>query len=215
MPVVTISREVGSGGTEIGQRVADTLGYRYADKQLIADVLKEYGFLNFERVYESTQSFWDQIDKRTTEVIGMLDKVICALAHHGEIVIMGRGSFAILAGLGDVLNIRIQAPLSYRIHRVMDEKQIADWDTAEEMVQKWDHARKSFVEMAYNVDLSTASLFNLVLDTSKVPIDMAVNMIVDVARSMPLVPPYDAPTIEDIAVDPILLEFIQNRYLAV
>ena len=50
MAVITISRQVGSGGVSIGKKVADILGYHFIDKNTIAEVLREYGIVEFEKV---------------------------------------------------------------------------------------------------------------------------------------------------------------------
>lgn len=215
MPVITISREVGSQGTVIGKRIANELNYRYVDKDLIAEVLEEYGFLDFERVYEAAQGFWDRFDKRTTETVEMLNRVIRALAHHGDLVIMGRGSFAVLHGLADVFNVRVQAPMPYRVLQVMASEQLTDREPAEFLVQVRDRARAEFVEMAYHLSWDTARAFDLVIDTSKVPPEKAVAWVVELVKALPARYASDIPTTQQLEVDPVLAEFLSTRYLTV
>jgi len=214
MPVITISREVGSAGTFIGKRVADKLGYRFVNKDLIADVLEEYGLLEFERVYEASQGFWEWFDERTMETVTMLNKVIRALAHHGDIVIVGRGSFMVLGGLADVLNVRIQAPLAHRVQWVMEHEQIADREQADALVRARDRARAVFVEKAYNTRLDAASAFDLVIDTSKVLPERAVSWLVELVRELPIGEGEGVPTTKGLEVDPVLADILSSKYLA-
>ncbi len=108
MTVITISREPGSEGTYIARKTAEALGYHFADKDTIEDVLLQYGFADFEAIYESAPGLAAGLDERRNQATAMLNQVIKALASHGDVVILGRGSFAALAGLTDVLNVRVQ-----------------------------------------------------------------------------------------------------------
>src|SRR5512135_3353328 len=108
MSVITISREFGSDGSYIAEKVAQALGYHFADKKTLEDVLTQYGFVEFDKEYDAARGLWARFDARTMDMINMLNRVIQAVARHGNVVILGRGSFAVLGGLADVLNVRIQ-----------------------------------------------------------------------------------------------------------
>src|SRR5512147_2917539 len=125
MAVITISREIGSAGEYIAQKVAQELGYHFADKDIIEKVLNQYGFVQFQQEYESGPGFWSRFDTLRTRMIEFSNRVVEALARHGNVVILGRGSFVVLSGFADVLNIRLQAPLPLRVSRVMAQQGIA------------------------------------------------------------------------------------------
>ncbi len=179
MAVITISREVGSGGSEIAEKLAQRLGYHFADKETMGRILAEYGFVGFRETYNTEPSFWTRFDLQTGAVVSMLDKATRALAQHGNIVIVGRGSFAILSGYADVLNVRIKAPFRFRVMRYMEEHGIPEYEEAERDVKEGDRVRTSFVESFYNVKWDHASGFDLVLDTGKIPTGMAVDWIAE------------------------------------
>jgi cytidylate kinase len=183
MTVLTISREYGSGGTEIASEVAGTLGYHLADKATIAQMLSQYGFIKFGKQYDSLPGFWGRFDSRRAEMVEMLNRVIFALAAHGNMVIVGRGSFALLSGYADVLNVRTQAPLSVRIERVMNQHNISRIE-AENMVNENDLIRSNFIESSYNVRWDSAGLFDLVLDTSKVLPASAVSWLTETLKGL-------------------------------
>jgi cytidylate kinase len=126
MAVLTISREIGSQGAEIGRMVAEKLNYHFADKQVMLNVFHQYGFKPFDKVYDKPTSFWDQFDSMRKMTLENLNAVIEALAHHGNMVIVGRGSFAVLHDLADVLNVRIQAPFDERLAWFMKEENLTD-----------------------------------------------------------------------------------------
>ena len=108
MAVITISRQVGSGGVSIGKTAAEILGYHLIDKNTLADVLKEYGIVEFEKVYDFSEGFWDRFAPSRSRMVMMMNQSIQAIATHDNAVILGRGSYVVLGGFANVLNVRIQ-----------------------------------------------------------------------------------------------------------
>ncbi len=183
MSVITISRKFGSGGAQIAKDVADSLGYHFADKETIAQLLSQYGYVRFGQEYDTLPGFLSRFDSRRAEMVDMLNRVILALAAHDNVVILGRGSFALLTGYADVLNVRTQAPLSFRIRRIMEEQNISPI-AAETLVNENDVVRANFIESSYNVRWDSATLFDLVIDTGKVPLQSAVNWLIETSRNL-------------------------------
>ena len=119
MCVITISRQIGSSGSEIGKKVAQKLGYHLVDKKTLEKIFIDYGFVNFAEIYETKQGFWERHDNMHLELSDFLQRVIMAVAHQGNVVILGRGSFSVLQGFDDVLNVRIKAPFEERINTLI------------------------------------------------------------------------------------------------
>ncbi len=204
MAVITISRELGSGGTYVSRQVAQGLGYHLVEKDTLQKVLSQYGFAQFETEYESAPSFWERLDSNRIQMIDMLNRVILAVAQHGNAVILGRGSFAVLDNYRDVLNVRIQAPLPVRARRVMAEQGIDDYAKAEALVKESDLVRATFLQSWYGVRWDTAGMFDLVLDTSKVPCDLAVRWILEAHNIMDEIQTEDQPALDSLNVDELL-----------
>jgi cytidylate kinase len=213
MTTVNISRQVGSEGVTIGRAVADALGYHFVDRHTIAKVLSEYGMVDFEKVYESTEGFWDRFSPRRADIVSMLDRAIRAIAYTGDVVIVGRGSYIVLEGLADVLNVRIQAPFDVRVQRVMAWKGLDDMMAATEMVKERDRARTEFVEFTYEVRWDDASRFDLVIDTSKVEPDTAAGWIIETVKALAAKDHGDQPVTRSMEVDSILADFIGEKIL--
>jgi cytidylate kinase len=185
MTVLTISRESGSNGRHIAEVVAQALGYHYVDKRTIESILSQYGFVEFDKEYEAAPSFWDRLDPHKTELIGMLNRVLRGLARHGNIVMLGRGSFAVLHDLTDVLNVRIKAPLPQRVKRVMEQRGIFNQDQAQAVVTESDRVRATFIETFYGVRGDSTGLFDIVIDTGKVAPDLAADWLIAAMRALP------------------------------
>lgn len=204
MSVMTVSREMGSQGRYIAERAARSLGYHFVDKNTIQEILGQYGFGDFRQEYDAAQNFWTRFDSRRADMMNMLNRVIQVLARHGDVVILGRGSFAVLGGMADVLNVRVQAPLPVRIKRVMARQQISEPDRAEAIVTESDKVRADFIESFYKVRWDAANAFDVVIDTGKVAPDVAVNWLVEAVETLHERPGDAERTTGDIEADRIL-----------
>ena len=119
MAVITISRELGSSGSDIAQQVAKNLGYEFVDKRTADGIFRQYGLTKFDDLYNSVPSFLDLINADNLLLVSMANEILEAMAKRGNIVILGRAGFAVLADYADVLHVRLQAPFAERVQRVM------------------------------------------------------------------------------------------------
>jgi cytidylate kinase len=214
MPVITISREFGSLGSVVAEKAAQMLGYHLTDKSTIEEIFKDYGLPSLEGEYDSIPGFWDRFavekQNRRQTLFGMLNKSLCAIAQYGNVVIAGRGGFAVLAGLADVLNVRIQAPLMARIMRLVESPSVGDPGLAEELVQKNDQLQKTFIKSVYGMEWDSAGAFDLVIDTGRITPDLAADMIVQATKALPATGTSGARTTADLGVDKVLLAAVDD-----
>lgn len=210
MSVITISRSLGSMGTYIGKRLAERLGYAYIDKHQLARIMREYGFSNFDNIYEKVPTLWERMDEYREMTIQFLAATILAVAQMDDVVIAGRGGFGLLDAYRDVTNVRIKAPFSCRVHRVMQERGVSQ-DEAEAIVTKKDRIRKNFVESDFRFAYYNSREFDLILDTSIVPPDMCVDWLYEVHQnSSPRRVDDDRPSVTSIEVEPVLKNHIRR-----
>jgi cytidylate kinase len=214
MPVITISREFGSVSDDIGARIAERLGYHFVDKEFIGTLLREYGLIDFEKEFETPQGFWDafnmQRGKRRDLMVGMLNRVVQAVARHGNAVIQGRSGFAILESFADVLHVRLQAPLPVRVEQMMAQQQMSA-EQAAVSVKDGDAARRSFVQEFYGVHWDAIQAFDLVINIGKVPPNLAMTWVIDAANALALRPATGKPTTRSIEVDSVLAQIVSAR----
>jgi cytidylate kinase len=121
---------------------------------------------------------------RRAEILKMLDKVNRALARHGNMVILEGGAFAVLGGLSDVLNVRIQASLPARVQWAMEHHEFSDRAKAEAFVSERDKARADFVEFSYKVRWDSVRAFDLVVDTDKLSPDLVVKWVTEAHQAL-------------------------------
>ena len=213
MSVITISREFGSDGDAIAQRVAQTLGYHFVDQKFIGIILEQYGYVEFDKEYANLPTFWERFDaqreKQRDVMVKMLNQVIQAVAHHGNVVILGRSGFEVLGGFADVLHIRLQAPLMVRIQRVMAQQQIP-FEQAESIVKSNDKVRMAFVEEFYRIPWASIHAFDLVINTGKISPDQATSWVISLANAPMTNLESDKPTTSSIKVDRILANAVSE-----
>ncbi len=207
MTAITISREIGSQGDHIARKIAERLDFALVNKTALEKVFRQYGFVDFLEVYEES-GFWARFNPQRAEMISMLRQVIQALVYYGNIVLVGRGGFALLKGYGDVLNVRIQAPFEIRVQRIANRPEIGTLARAEEYVRQNDALRRDFVNAMHAGQWDSAAAFDLVIDTAKINPAAAVTWLELAARSLPTAP--TLPTTRDLQIDPVLLDSIKH-----
>ena len=214
MSVITISREFGSEGVVITQQVAQTLGYHFIDQKFVGTILGQYGYVEFDEEYANLPTFWERFDaqreKHRDVMMDMLKRVIRAVAHHGNVVILGRSGFEVLGRFADVLHVRLQAPFSVRMKRIMDEQQISS-EQAKAKVKQNDRVRIAFVEEFCKVPWNAIHTFDLVINTAKITPALAVNWIVDSAKAPTSNLEENKPTTAYIEVERILAEAVAEE----
>ena len=197
MRVVTISREYGSGGGEIAARLARRLGWQLVDHAIVERVASELGTsLEEAEVYDessggiiseiltSLQNLYPAYPPDTppeaflsSEEYGMtVEKIVRAAAVRGHVVIVGRASQVILADRRDVLHIRIIAPFEQRVAYVMQREGLAR-RAAEARIHHKDHERARYLEREYHHKPDEAQLYDLVLNTSLLGLESAVDIV--------------------------------------
>jgi cytidylate kinase len=206
MGVITISREPCSGGSWIAEAAASELGYRLADKKTIEEVLTQYGLVDLKAAYDSMPNFWTRFDEEAKRLVAMFDRVVLAMASFGDLVVVGRGAFRVLAKFKDVLHVRIKAPFEDRVLTYMDRYGTRDIEAAESAIREADRLRSLYLEIHYGANLDSAEGFDLVLDTGKIPPASALALVVRAARSLPIPNPADAASAASIREDAVLLE---------
>lgn len=201
--IYTIGREYGSGGKEVGEKLAEKLGIKLYDKELLQQAAKESGFC--EEIFENhdekpTNSFlyslvMDTYSTGSYSSAPFLDmplnhKVFLAqfdtikkIADQESCVIVGRCADYALASHPDCINVFIHADLDDRIKRVSKRMNITE-QKAKDMVQKQDKQRASYYNYYTCKKWGEAKSYDLTLNASKLSIDDCVEMILNYRQMM-------------------------------
>lgn len=194
--IYTIGREFGSGGREVGKKLAAKLGIKLYDKELLQQAAKDSGFC--EEIFENhdekpTNSFLYSLVMDTYSVSGysaapFLDmplnhKVFLAqfetikkIAEKESCVIVGRCADYALSDNPDCINIFIHADLDVRIKNVSRNLNITE-NKARDIINKTDKQRASYYNYYTSKKWGDSKSYNLSLDAGKLGTDNCVEMI--------------------------------------
>ena len=189
MAIITVSHEMGAGGPEIGMTVAQRLGYRYADHELILDTAQRYGLLEekLSHLDESKPSFFERLDTETHQYITAIQTTLLEFADQDNVVLMGRSGQWLLRGIPHVLRVRVKAPFELRVKRALKKMagqmgEAVNPRTVTDMVRRDDAEKSGRFRYFYELDINDPSLYELVLNTEKVSTETALELIATAAR---------------------------------
>ena len=178
MAIITISREMGSGGIPIAHKVAEKLGYRLIDGEAIMEAAAAYGLSPeaVEQADEKPPHFVDTLDSQQFLDLHLIELIILEAALKGNVVIYGRGGQDLLKDVSSVLRTRIIAPFEDRVER-WAEREWLDPDRARYLVRKSDQQRAGFIKYYFDRDWEDSVHYDLTINTQRLSEDMAVQII--------------------------------------
>lgn len=181
MGILTISRQYGSGGREIGRAVAEAMHYEYVDRQRIIDDMREEGPLwkdKAEYFDENYPDLWERSDWAYRGFVALNQSHFVEYAVKGNVVIMGRGGSFLLKQFPFVLRVRTVAPMEKRIERIMAREGI-NGENARYLIEKADSEMAKAVYLIYGRNLDDPKEYDMVFDTSEQSQDEIVSILKD------------------------------------
>ena len=184
MSLVTISRQLGSLGTEIAREVAEKMNYEYVDKEKIGKILAAFGqgSEEFEEFDEKRPPLWDLLAILRTNFFISMEAAIYDMARKGRVVIVGRGGQVLLRNHPGTLHVRIFAPFDLRVKRLVESERV-DEKHAVRMLRQSDYDSAGYIHSFSNADWNDANLYDLMINTEKLSPATAVQMIIDFVHS--------------------------------
>lgn len=190
MAIITISHQMGAGGPEIGMALAQRLGYRYVDQELLQDAVRRYGLVEekLSHLDESKPSLFERFDAETRHYITILQTTLLEFAESDDVVLLGRGGQWLLRGIPHVLRVRLIAPFEHRVRQWIKRSAEHTGETpnqraAADFVRRDDSEKKGRMRYLYEVDIDEPTLYDIIVNTEKLPTEALVDMIDRVARN--------------------------------
>ncbi len=193
--IITIARQYGSGGHDVGKKLAEELNIPFYDKELLERAAKNSGFCQeiFENYDEKpTNSFLYSLVMDTYSMgyssaafaeMPLNHKIFLAqfnaikdIAKEGPCVIVGRCADYALADFPNVVNVYLYADMKDRIARIARRHDLTD-AKAKDMIQKTDKSRASYYNYYTNKKWGEATGYDLCLNTGALGIDGTIHMI--------------------------------------
>ncbi|MDF5752583.1 cytidylate kinase-like family protein [Spongiactinospora sp. TRM90649] len=208
MRVVTISATYGTAGSVIGPAVAEMLGVPFVDRAIPGAVAEELGctleeaLVHDDRAEHGIGRLLSGAMRLPTVTFGGVDtylpgamptpaeefvahteKVIKTTARARGGVILGRAAAVVLADHPGALHVRLDAPIERRIRQTaaffeLDERE------ARKIVEDNDRARIAYVRHFYRVDPARPTMYDLVVDSTRIPVPTCVELIATAAEAV-------------------------------
>ncbi|MBR4524132.1 MAG: cytidylate kinase-like family protein [Bacteroidales bacterium] len=202
--VITISRELGSGGRTVGRKLAAELNVRYSDKELVDQLMQKFNlttsgieqlkgkkknwmaeFIQFVapvpkvKMLVDTESKYVQEfrpDLTTDDLYKAESEILEGIAAEGSCVIAGRSGFFVLKDHPNKVDIFITASMEHRIERVMRKQQLSR-EEAEAAIKRVDEMRDNYVKRYTGTSRYDARNYDLTLNMDNISEDDAVKLI--------------------------------------
>ena len=194
--VITINREVGSGGRS---KLAETLGVKYCDKAVIDGLTKKFGLTpeRIEEIKAQKKSWWNDINNYYQTLVNSTSQPMEAevkldnatmfetekriqqeLAEQTSCVIAGRTGFMVFREWPNHLSVFIQASMDYRIKRIMDRQNVS-MDEARDIIAKIDATREAYIKKYEDTSRYDTRNYQLVISMDGLTEDDAAQIILD------------------------------------
>ena len=197
--VITINREVGSGGRTVGRKLAEKLGVKYCDKTIVEELTKKFG-LSIERIEEikaQKKSWWNDITNYYNTLVNSANlpmeaevkldneslfetekRVLQELAAHSSCVVAGRTTFMVFREWPNHLSIFIQASTEHRVKRIMRRQNVSEQE-ARDIITKLDAGRETYIQKYENTSRYDTRNYQLVISMDDLTEEDAVEVILD------------------------------------
>jgi cytidylate kinase len=202
-PAITISRSLGSGGTEAGFLVARRLGWHFCDRRILRQAAQAMG-LSPSTVSRQEEHYCGFLEKLlniiaiatpdapytpppdlpvySKDLFQVEQGIMRQLVESYPSVLVGRASFLVFKDQPDALHVRITADLPFRVQYLVARGKAPDADSAREAIKTSDQERADYLRKLAGVDWQDPRPFHLVLDTSRDGMEGVVDRIVEEAR---------------------------------
>jgi cytidylate kinase len=195
--VVCISRVTGSGGDELGPLVAEELGFRYVDDEIIARAAERGGVSPSDVAdAERRKSFLHRVldnlgsglgaeasalsqpppELRDDSLQSLVVDVVEELAGQGNVVIAAHGASFVLAGRPDVLRVHVTASPEVRSERVSVSAGL-DRKAAVKSIRDSDRSRADYLSRFYTIESEEPTHYDVVLNTDRLKIYDAAELV--------------------------------------
>jgi len=192
--IITISRSFGSGGGQIGRKVADRLGFYYCDRDIILQSALKSSHLEIDyfREYDEKlpfsmgfgQSLFDFYNRPTSDKIFEAQReAILSIGERRNCVIVGRNSNFILKEFDHSLHVFVSASDYFRVNHLKSRMPDASEAEIKEKMRSVDKARKKSCAYYTRTEFGQASQYDLCLKSSTLGIDKCVDIICDLAEN--------------------------------
>ena len=199
--LITISREYGAGGSDLGALLGERLGWRVLDHELIHELALrlECEDAEVEALSEHPPSFFDRLAATaavtapesayhaapwTTDadrLAAVTREVLLEAAGHPPLIVVGHGANCLFRDRSDVLRVRVTAPFDVRVRRVLERTGVPPAQAAA-AVRHRDADRQHFLQRYYHTSVTDSCAYDLQINTGTIPLSAAAALVLALVR---------------------------------
>ena len=189
MSIVAISETLGSLGNEIGRRLAESLGWGFADREIIAKAAERFGadLAEVRHNAEEKPSLWERFTDSHRRFRAFVEASMFDMAANDNVVLAGLSSTLALRDVRYALRVRTNAPEHDRARRI-EQQQGLTAEAALDVVRQSDRERAARVKFLYHVDVDDPLLYDLVLNTERMTVEEGARHLREMLREERLQP---------------------------
>lgn len=209
MPIITISREFGAGGSSVAQLVAEELGAELVDAALVNEVARrlEYPEATVASADERPETFVDRLldslkylapaqalalQRRQSgavveprwEIVNLTQELIREVARQGKAVVVGRGAAFVLRDHPNALHVFLHAAPEVRVEAIKRRLMLNE-RAARERMRKTDGERAAYIRQLYHADWRDSANYDLAIDTGRLGFSRAAGLVIAATAGEP------------------------------
>lgn len=198
--IITVSRQFGSGGREVGKRLADALGLQYYDRELVTEiakstslnenyvstVLENGGFTNFSFSFARSIPLVSATPAPVTEVFSAQRQIIRAIGEKGDCVIVGRNADVILKDFNPV-KLFVYADTQSKLKRCRERAAEGENFTDKQLLKKFkeiDKGRSRLHDLFSSISWGAKEGYDLMVNTSNLDLKAIIKPLADLVSDI-------------------------------
>ena len=177
MPLIAMTREMGSLGKDVATGLADELGMEIAHSEVVEGALArrmQVAESEVHRFLEGGAGFMERLRTDHSTLARMTEEEVLARAARGNVVIRGWGATHVLGQLPHVACVRVCAPLNFRVKTLMERLGVDDEAPARGEIERNDAAHARALHDMMAPDWRDPTHYHMVLNTARVPVAQCV-----------------------------------------
>lgn len=200
---VTLGRQLGCGGSYLGQCIAEALKIRCLDREIVSKAAEHLQVDEADLTHREERgvSFWERMLRGITtgppealyqapvtlsvsdrDLLAAETKVMKEIAAQEDVVIVGRIAAYVLPPHPGMVNIFLHAPERFRIQRLLENAAAATEAEAKTLIARSDETRRQYISQMIGKEEYDARSYHLCLDTSLLPLSDTADLITDFVR---------------------------------
>lgn len=178
MPLIAMTREMGSLGKDVAAAIADKTGRRVVYQEIIDPIADKMRLRksHVERFLDGRSGLWERLTTdKTSLAIFTAEETFRFLNEGGTAVIRGWGASHLLRGIPHVIRVRVCAPMQTRIERMMERLDTDKRETIENEIAMSEESHTAITRRNFGVNWRESEHYDLVLSTERLSVDECVD----------------------------------------